>query len=294
MMPDQSQTYKKLTPGMRLLLYVASVLVLLVGASLFLFPERTDTLFSWTVSPALTAAFLGAAYWSAFVLEFLAARETLWARARVAVPAVLLFTFLTLIATLLHIDKFHFGPAFSLLTQAGTWVWLLVYALVPVTMAALLILQIRKPGIDPPRDAPMPDWIRLVFNVQAAIMILLGIALFVVPKQTAELIWPWTLTPLTGRAIGAWLLGVGVAAGHIAWENDWLWARPGTIAYTLFALLELIVLLRFAFALDPASGYPIVDWRDLRAWIYLLFLVGILAAGAYGWWSAWRSRETTL
>jgi hypothetical protein len=277
---------------MKLLLYVASVLVLMVGASLFLFPHRTDTLFSWTVNPALTAAFLGAAYWSAFVLEFLAARETLWARARIAVPAVLLFTFLTLIATLLHIDKFHFGPAFSLLTQAGTWVWLLVYALVPVAMAVLLVLQVRKPGIDPPRDAAIPGWIRLVFNAQAAIMILLGIALFVMPKPTAELIWPWTLTPLTGRAIGAWLLGVGVAAGHIAWENDWLRARAGTIAYALFGVLELIVLLRFATALDPVSGYPIVDWRDLRLWIYFLFLLSILAAGTYGWWAARQSGTT--
>ena len=267
---------------------LAAALVLAVGLTLFLFPGRTDTLFSWTVNPALTAAFLGAAYLSAFVLEFLAARETLWARARVAVPAVLLFTFLTLIATLLHIDKFHFGSVFGLFTQAGTWVWLLVYALVPVAMAVLWVLQSRAPGIDPPRTAPLAGWLRAVFYVQAAVMVVLGIALFLVPKQTADLVWPWTLTPLTGRAIGAWLLGVGVAAGHIAWENAWSRARAGIIAYTLFAVLELVVLLRFA-AVDPASGYPIVNWGDLRTWIYLLFLVSILAAGAYGWWAGRRS-----
>ncbi len=291
-MSDRSQAYRQVTVGMKWLLYIASALVLAVGATLLVFPGRTDTLFSWTVSPALTAAFLGAAYLSAFVLEFLGARETLWARARVAVPAVLTFTFLTLIATLLHIDKFHFGSAFGLLTQAGTWVWLLVYAIVPVAMAVLLVLQLRAPGIDPPRSEPMPGWIRLVYACQATIMILLGIVFFVVPKPAADLIWPWLLTPLTGRAVGAWLVGVGIAAGQIAWENDWLRARIGAISYTLFGFLELVVLLRFASAQDPATGYPILDWGDLRTWIYLLFLVSILAAGAYGWWAARQARAT--
>ena len=92
--------------------------------------------------PPLTAAFLGAAYLSAFVIEFLSARETLWARARIAVPAVLLFTILTLVATILHIDKFHFGGEFRLITQAGTWVWMLVYAIVPVAMSVLLVQQL--------------------------------------------------------------------------------------------------------------------------------------------------------
>jgi hypothetical protein len=289
MMSNQSQQYTRVLVGMKWLLYLAAALVLAVGLTLFLFPGRTDTLFSWTVNPALTAAFLGAAYLSAFVLEFLAARETLWARARVAVPAVLLFTFLTLIATLVHIDKFHFGSAFSFFTQAGTWVWLLVYALVPVAMVVLWILQSRVPGIDPPRTAPLSAWLRVVLYIQAAVMVVLGIFLFLAPKQTADLVWPWILTPLTGRVIGAWLLGVGVAAGHIAWENDWPRARAGIFSYTLFAVLELVALFRFASAVDPASGYPIVDWGDLRSWIYLLFLVSILAAGVYGWWAGRRS-----
>jgi hypothetical protein len=293
-MPAQSQVYRQVTVGMKWLLYIASALVLAVGATLFLFPGRTDILFSWTVSPALTAAFLGAAYLSAFVLEFLGAREPLWASARVAVPAVLTFTFLTLIATLLHIDKFHFGSAFGLFTQAGTWVWLLVYAIVPVAMAVMLVLQLRAPGIDPPRSAPMSVWIRLVFAGQATLMVVLGILLFVVPKPTADLIWPWMLTPLTGRAIGAWLVGVGIAAGHMAWENDWLRTRIGTISYTLFGFLELVVLLRFAAAKDPAAGYPILDWGDLRTWVYLLFLASILAAGAYGWWVSQRARRAVF
>jgi hypothetical protein len=56
---------------------------------------QTETYFAWTIHPPLTAAVLGAGYWASFVLELLSARERLWARTRVAVPAVLLFSTLT-------------------------------------------------------------------------------------------------------------------------------------------------------------------------------------------------------
>jgi hypothetical protein len=61
----------------------------------------------------------------------------------VAVPAVLLFSTLTLAVTLLHADRFHFHSP-RLVTRAGTWVWLLIYAGVPVAMSWLLVAQQRR------------------------------------------------------------------------------------------------------------------------------------------------------
>ncbi|MGB3713673.1 MAG: hypothetical protein WA996_04510, partial [Candidatus Promineifilaceae bacterium] len=181
----------------------------------------TDTYFAWTISPPITAAFLGSAYWASFMLEILGSRRKLWARARIAIPAVLLFTTLTLVATLIHLDKFHFGSQFDTITQAGTWVWLLVYVTVPVAMTVMLIHQLRVPGEDPPRRIPISRGMRTILYLQALIMVGLGIALFIAPVPTGELFWPWHLSALTGRAIGAWLIGIGTAAGHMANENDW-------------------------------------------------------------------------
>ncbi|NJO84907.1 MAG: hypothetical protein HC828_20515 [Blastochloris sp.] len=74
------------------------------------------------------------------MLEALAARQQHWSHARVAVPSVLLFTVLTLGATLLHIDRFHLSLAnFAWYTVALTWVWIAVYALVPLAMSLLCI-----------------------------------------------------------------------------------------------------------------------------------------------------------
>ena len=50
------------TPAMRSLLIVAGCLVLAIGVPLFILPDRTATLFAWTVQPPLTAAFLGGSY----------------------------------------------------------------------------------------------------------------------------------------------------------------------------------------------------------------------------------------
>lgn len=106
----------------RRVLYFSSALVISVGLSLYLLSESTETFFSWTIQVPLTAAFLGSGYLSSFILEFLAAREPVWARSRIAMPAVLVFTILTLIATLIHLDKFHFNAP-QILTAAGTWLF---------------------------------------------------------------------------------------------------------------------------------------------------------------------------
>src|SRR5882762_11416909 len=150
------------TPGvrslirpMRWLLYAASALVFLAGLQLTIFSEQTDTYFAWTIAPPLTAAFLGAAYWAAVPVEILAARQSAWAKARVAVPAIWLFTTLTLVVTLVHFDRFNFSRSVAS-AQGAAWFWLAIYASVPVAMLVVGWLQLRAPGGDPPRGPSAP------------------------------------------------------------------------------------------------------------------------------------------
>src|SRR3990172_7841945 len=127
---ESSAGVRPLTSLMRWLLYAASALVFLAGLQLTVFSEQTETYFAWTVSPPLTAAFLGAAYWAAAPVELIAARQRTWAQARVAVPAIWLFTTLTLVITLVPFDRFHFSsPVAS--AQIAAWFWLAIYAGVP-------------------------------------------------------------------------------------------------------------------------------------------------------------------
>lgn len=264
---------------MRALLYTAGVLVVLAGVQLFVFTERTATYFAWTISPTLTAAFLGAAYWAAAAFEFAAARASSWAEARIAVPAVFVFTVLTLLATLLHLDKFHFGSSFGFGTQAVTWAWVAIYSIVPVLLAMVWMRQHRAPGSDPPRTHPFPMWLRVLVAVQALLLLVVGAGLFVAPSSTTAW-WPWALTPLTSRAVGAWAFSLGVAAGHALWEHDAVRVRPAAVAYLAFALLETVSVLRYR---------DVGDWDSTAGIVYLLFLVSSAVTGTV---ALWLSRDT--
>jgi hypothetical protein len=271
-MEEPETRVRRLIPGMRAVLRLASLLVAVAGVQLFIFTGMTDQFFAWTIAPTETAAFLGAAYWAVSAVEFAASRQARWSRARITIPAVLLFSIATLVATLLHLDKFHLGPAYSFTAQAAAWAWIAVYVFVPIAMTALLVVQLREPGIDAPRRYPLPRWLRATLGIHAIVFLPIGIGLFVFPSSVLRA-WPWMLTPLTAQAVAAWLVGMGIAAASAWRENDWERVGVATITYVTLGALELIALVRFANQLD---------WTSAGAWVYAGFLVTLLAVGLYG------------
>lgn len=159
---------------MRALLWVATGLVFLAGVQLFLFPERTERYFAWTINPPLTAVFLGAAYCSSVAFEARAAMAKRWVDARIGVPTVFVFTTLTLVVTLVHIDAFHLEASNEVGTRAVTLAWIAIYVVVPVVMAVLWIAQEQMPGQDPPRGLALPGSLLALVAVQALILVPLG------------------------------------------------------------------------------------------------------------------------
>lgn len=272
-------TVRALHPAMRWLLYAASGLVFLAGFQLFVLTEQTATTFAWTIANPLTAATLGAAYWSSVPVEFLAARERPWARARIAVPGVWTFTTLTLLLTLAHFGTFHFSSP-DVLPRAAAYLWLGIYAGVPVAMILAAVLQRRVPGGDPPRELPLAPWLRGIFVVVGAGMATTGLALLIAP-DSVRAAWPWTLTALTARAIGAWLFALGVITFHALLEDDLARMRPFAAGLVTFGVLQLIALARY-----PAT----MVWGIPAAWLYLLFLATVLLVGLFAWFGARRPR----
>jgi hypothetical protein len=257
---------------------IDTLLVFISGVQLYVLTAHTDRFFAWTIGSKLTAAFLGAAYWASVPLVFYASRQKVWARARMAVPGVLVFTSLTTVATLLHLDKFNQASP-HLSARLVTWVWLLVYISVPIWLVIMGIVQARMAGSDPPRDAPLPGWLRLVLAGQAVLLAATGLVLFVAPTVAW---WPWTLTPLTGRAVGAWLLGIAVIAGQAAWENSWERVWGAMVGFMLLGVLQLGALARYG---DE------VRW-GAAAVLYVAVLVIVLAIGIYGSLAGRRRRHS--
>jgi hypothetical protein len=257
---------------MRRLLFVAAALVLLAGLQLFVFTGRTGTFFAWTIANPLSAAFLGASYWAAVSIEALAGRQKLWANARIAVPAVFVFTVLTLATTLRHLGQFHLGGGFAAGTRAVTVAWIAIYVLVPLLMVAVIFVQMRTPGADPPRSAGLPAWMYALLAGQAIVLLGLGVALIAAPAQAASL-WPWNLTPLVAQAIAAWLISLGVAAVQALLERDARRLRPAAVGYIVLAVLQFIALARY-----PHQFH----WHSASGTGYLIFLATMLLTGTAG------------
>lgn len=176
-----------------------------------------------------------------------------------------------MLATLLHLDLFHFGAEHSPATRAVTWAWLAIYTVVPILMIVITARQHRGLGEDPPGTRRLPAWIRLALLGLVLIFGIVGVGLFLVPDATTSW-WPWQLTPLTSRAVGAWLISLGVAAAHTLIEGDVARIRPLGATATVFGVLEGIALLRYGGELD---------WSSPAAIGYVAVLAILLALGVW-------------
>lgn len=273
---DGTATTRRLLPGMKALLVAFALLTAMAVGALYVLAENTAETFAWTIAPPLTAAFLGAGYAAGFLLVVLCMRDPVWAHSRAPVLTIFVFVVLTLVATLLHINRLHFDDDFGALgtlAKVAAWFWFAVYVAVPVAMAVLLVLQERAPGTDPPPRHPVPGLLRAVLAVESALLLVGGVLVYADPT-TASTVWPWPLLPFTGRVVAAWLLAFGIATALAAVHGDLARLRTAAVAYTAFGVLVLIAVARF-------SDTP--DWGHPSSWIFVGTALAVVATGAAGW-----------
>ena len=256
---------RPMTPGVRAGLVAIASVIFWLGLSLFVFPSETATLFAWTIQPPLTAAFLGASYWASTTLAATCALERDWVRGRAFAAPYLIAGVVLLVVTLVHIDRFHMDAVTG-------WAWLVLYAIFPPAVVLLLTRQIRTPGAEPERADPMPRPLLAAIGVFGVALCALGTALVIAPLDVASL-WPWTITPLTGRAIGTFVLAQGALALTVCRERDWGRVRPPMYQAVVLGVLQLGAILRFSDTLD---------WDAPGAWIYLGAALAVLVVGATG------------
>ena len=114
-------------------------------------------------------------------------------------------------------------------------------------------------------------------------MLAVGASLFIDPAGTAS-IWPWPLTPLTGRAVGAFLVGFGVSAADAVFQSDLRRFEGAALAYATLGALQLLAL---ALHSEDLSG------GTTDTWLYAGFVCSVLAVGAYGCVRALRLRSAS-
>ena len=255
---------RPVAPAVRTTYRLAAGLTLLGGFFAFVLAGRTEDWFAWTITPDLTAAFIGAGFWGTTVAALLASRERYWDRSWIVLPPVSILMLLSLAATFIHHDKFDFESFFG-------WAWLAAYVAFPTVLLVAVSEQRQVPGGPSPRQ-PFPRWMTWALAALGTVVVAAAIGLYLQPEATAQL-WPWALTPLTGRIIGAWLAGIGFAAVAAAWEGCWRRFYPVAAWFASIGVLELLAL---------ALHGDDVDWGQPYGWIYLGVVLVVTAVGAAG------------
>ena len=111
-------------------------------------------------------------------------------------------TSLMLAATLLHRDRF---------TQdhSAYYLWLGVYLVTPFLVPAVILHNRRSEVSSEEAGPPSGIW-RALLGAMFVGLGAVAICLFAAPV-TAASFWPWTITPLTSRVLGAWVAAMSIA-----------------------------------------------------------------------------------
>lgn len=245
-----------LHPALRL--FSAGVMiVLLVGAGLFLVPDLVKPRWPWPVTP-FNSRFLGGFY----IAEMAGMAALLfwnrWSPARLILVMALAFTLLATFASLLNLDDFNFG-------RKSSWIWFIVYTLAFLVAAAALWAARDRPAVN---NLTVASSDRLWLQTEMTLLALYGLILLALPGLGTSF-WPWGVDAFHAQiysavflsgAIGVLLLwrspareemivlgtaqlvfGALTIIGMLltnAVVNKIVWTGPGTIAWVLlFALI---------------------------------------------------------
>jgi hypothetical protein len=243
------------------------VILFIAWFALYLHPGETDRRFAWTISSRMTAMLMGAGYGSAILFYTRVLLGRRWHRVALGFIPTTVFTWLLLVATVLHWDKFRHGSLPFML-----WVW--IYAITPILVPGVWLLNRRRdPGTPEYEDAVLARPLRALLVAAGVMLLALAATLFLRPSALIS-VWPWPLTPLTARAVAGFVALPGVAWLAIAADGRWSAGRAAvqTVALGVILLIGAV-----------ARAWSEFDHSNPLSYVYVVALAGTLVglAGLY-------------
>lgn len=114
----------RILPLTRLVSVVIVPVLLAAFVILYLFPDRTEELFAWTIQPRMTPLLMGAGYLAGSYFFVRAIFSRRWHEVGAGFIAISAFVWPMGVATLLHLDRFN-------QSHITFWLWALLYAVTP-------------------------------------------------------------------------------------------------------------------------------------------------------------------
>jgi len=229
---------------------------------LFFYPDVTGVRFAWPIKPHMTSLYMGAGYLGGSWLFVNTLFGKRWHRVQGGFPPVTAFTWFMLIATLMHWDRFSHG-------RLGFDLWLILYLVTPILVPALWFYNRRTdPGTPEESDVMVADWAMWLLRIVGAVGLLFAIAGFLYPPFIIR-VWPWVLTPLTGRIMAGWIALLGVGALTMAADLRWTTWRVPFESILIWHVLVLVGVL----TQEPDFTMGVLNWYTA---LIVLMLAGIV------------------
>lgn len=180
----------RISPFLQVLTWIE---VLVVGGAAFLYfiPVLVVPHWPWALTP-FNAFFVGATYLSAFVPLLIFARAGRWNPGRVVLPLIGTFTAYVLLVSFLDTGTY-------LWDRPSTYLWWVLYIILPISSAVHLWLYRRWPAVD---ALPTSPALRSVFVSQIVLSLIIGLGLLVSPNLMTSW-WPWPVDTFNARLYGA-------------------------------------------------------------------------------------------
>jgi hypothetical protein len=215
-LPPEQLPHDRVLPSTRLL--AGFITPFLVVAFFVLFPWPTDTkrLFAWHITPTMSPMVLGSVYLGGAYFFVRVIRAPHWHVVAGGFLPVATFATLMGITTILHWDRFiHTNVAF--------WLWVGLYFTTPVLVLAVFLHNHREYRPAVPGELLLSRAAAYTIVLAAALSTVMSALLYLFPSRAVS-IWPWHLTPLTARMLGA-IFALGIAGFGARRERRWSAAR---------------------------------------------------------------------
>ena len=233
-------------------------------------PGFTEILFVWTVTPVINARLVGVMYFNALLLVAIGIFQPNWARVRIIMVVITLFSILATVLTFFYLKPFLAHPWYHL-----TY-WLAMYLVLFFAAPYVFLTQEKKHGGRLPVQIPLKITARLVAGVSLLISLVCGLGL-IFRVDIVNQFWPWTLPPLVGGLIGVLFITHTAAFAWALWDGDWLRVRPMFWQAPPTGLLLMLLPLLHPNDLRPYAGTALLLYYILAGLVVLANLGVILS-----------------
>ena len=243
------------------------IIPFLVVAFVVLVPWPSDTgrLFAWQIKPTLTSMVLGSVYLGGAYFFLRAFRAKEWHTVKGGFVPVGTFATLMGVATIAHWDKF-------LHTHVAFWLWAGLYFTTPFLVFLVFLANRKHDAPATAADLLLSIGVSRIIAVVGGLSLLTGVFLFLLPNQ-AVAIWPWTLTPLTSRVLGA-IFCLGIAGLGALFDRRWSSARVLLQVAALMVALIVVAGARATGEFDPANA---MTWLISGGFVAVLAVIIVLS-----------------